>query len=102
MTDPSSGTNSSSSVRDKTNTNSVAKSIKETLTRHHGSLVSEVVVLIHELNRISVLWDERWFDLLNKLDIEMNSRFKKLSMESKRVHSNKSLSLGIPRTLIII
>ncbi|KAG3218229.1 hypothetical protein PC129_g10970 [Phytophthora cactorum] len=54
--------------------------------------VEGVRLLISELRRISILWDEAWISTLVKLSVDVSRRTSTLEKEANRVEKNASLS----------
>ena len=42
-----------------------------TLSKHSPELVVEIEVLVQELRRITVLWEELWLGTLNQLHVDV-------------------------------
>ncbi|KAF1328185.1 Phosphatidylinositol kinase, partial [Globisporangium splendens] len=63
------------------------------LNNHFTGLVSGVRLLVSELQRISILWDEAWITTLVKLSADVARRASTLEKEAARVEKNASLSL---------
>lgn len=59
-----------------------------------ASLVNEIRLLVLELQRISILWDEAWISGLMKLSADVSRRTSTLEKEAARVDKNASLSAG--------
>ncbi|KAJ3126559.1 Serine/threonine-protein kinase smg1 [Nowakowskiella sp. JEL0407] len=55
------------------------------------SLVSQVLKLIVEFQRVTVLWDELWFHKLAYIQNDVQKRLEKLERESERVRTNTTL-----------
>ncbi|KAG0722298.1 Serine/threonine-protein kinase SMG1 [Chionoecetes opilio] len=64
----------------------------DTLTKQIGSSISEVQMLVHELRRITVLWDELWLGTLSQHHTDMSRKCHQLSAEIARLNNNSSLS----------
>lgn len=69
------------------------EAVLEELRAESGDLVSGVRLLVTELQRISVLWDEAWISTLHKLSADVSRRANTLEKEAARVDKNLSLSL---------
>ncbi|TYZ62641.1 hypothetical protein PybrP1_006733 [[Pythium] brassicae (nom. inval.)] len=67
--------------------------VLEALQAESGDLVSGVRLLVTELQRVSVLWDEAWVSTLHKLSADVSRRASTLEKEAARVEKNLSLSL---------
>lgn len=63
-----------------------------TLTKQIGSSISEVQMLVHELRRITVLWDELWLGTLAQHHSDMSRKCHQLTAEIARLNNNSSLS----------
>lgn len=48
--------------------------------------------LVHELRRITLLWDELWLGTLNQQHIDVNRKLQQLEAEVKKVMNNASLT----------
>ena len=55
-------------------------------------MISEVRLLISELRRITLLWDELWLGTLNQHHQDVTRRLTQLDNEVKKVLNNTSLS----------
>jgi PI-3-kinase-related kinase SMG-1 len=55
-------------------------------------MISEVQLLVQELRRITLLWDELWLGTLNQYHSDVQRRFNQLDGEVKKVMQNHSLS----------
>ncbi|KFM68139.1 Serine/threonine-protein kinase SMG1, partial [Stegodyphus mimosarum] len=64
----------------------------ETLGSQDERTISEAKNLIHELHRITLLWDELWLGTLNMHQSEVNRRFSNLEKEICKVMNNTYLS----------
>ncbi|XP_022255031.1 serine/threonine-protein kinase SMG1-like, partial [Limulus polyphemus] len=64
----------------------------ETLGRQDARTIAEVKTLVHELRRITLLWDELWLGTLTLHHSEMCRRVSILEEEIKKVEGNSSLS----------
>lgn len=67
--------------------------VLEELNSNSGRLASEVQLLVSELRRISILWDESWINTLAKLSADVSRRSSTLEKEAARVERNLSLSI---------
>lgn len=67
-------------------------SLVDTLTKQIGSSISEVQMLVHELRRITVLWDELWLGTLSQHHSDMSRKCHQLTAEIARLNNNSSLS----------
>lgn len=67
--------------------------------RVSSGLVDGVSLLVSELRRISILWDEAWIAALVKLSTDVARRTSTLERESARVAKNTSLSTDEKREL---
>lgn len=57
-----------------------------------GSSISEVQMLVHELRRITVLWDELWLGTLAQHHSDMSRKCHQLTAEIARLNNNSSLT----------
>lgn len=55
-------------------------------------MIREVKQLVHELRRITLLWDELWLGTLNQQHIDVNRKLQQLEAEVKKVMNNASLT----------
>ena len=55
-------------------------------------MISEVELLVGELRRITLLWDELWLGTLNQHHADVTRRLNQLDNEVKKVITNASLS----------
>jgi PI-3-kinase-related kinase SMG-1 len=62
--------------------------------------VNHVKILVSELQRISLLWDELWFGTIQQYSPEIIKRVKKMEEEAKRLDKNTSLSDDEKRDLV--
>lgn len=65
-----------------------------------GSSISEVQMLVHELRRITVLWDELWLGTLAQNHSDMSKKCHQLTAEITRLNNNSSLSKSEKQQLI--
>ncbi|XP_055937546.1 serine/threonine-protein kinase SMG1-like isoform X2 [Argiope bruennichi] len=72
----------------------------ETLGSQDERTISEAKNLIHELHRITLLWDELWLGTMNMHQSEVNRRFLNLEKEISKVMSNQFLSKEEKREII--
>ncbi|XP_054706809.1 serine/threonine-protein kinase SMG1-like [Uloborus diversus] len=72
----------------------------ETLCNQDERTISEAKNLIHELHRITLLWDELWLGTLNMHQTEVNRRFLNLEKEIGKVMNNTHLSKEEKREII--
>ena len=55
-------------------------------------MISEVQLLVGELRRITLLWDELWLGTLMQHHQDVNRRLSQLESEVKKTHNNPDLS----------
>ncbi|CAG0894182.1 unnamed protein product [Cyprideis torosa] len=67
-------------------------SLLDSLKRKNREGMEEVQVLIRELRRISVLWEELWLGTLQQIHGEVSRRIKLLEEEYEKLKKNQSLS----------
>jgi hypothetical protein len=67
-------------------------SIIDILNAKNPSLVLELTKWIHELQRITVLWEEIWQLGLERINLEVNARIAKLQKDLVRINENATLS----------
>ena len=53
--------------------------------------VDHVKVLVSELQRISILWDELWFNSIQQYSTEVAKRVKKMEDEAEKLKKNDTL-----------
>lgn len=63
-------------------------------------MISEVKVLVGELRRITLLWDELWLGALNQHQHDVTRRLNQLENEVKKVQNNSNLSKAEKNTII--
>ena len=63
-------------------------------------MISDVQLLVSELRRITLLWDELWLGTLNQHHQDVTRRLTQLDNEIKKVMNNSSLSADLKTTLI--
>ncbi|CAH1794898.1 unnamed protein product [Owenia fusiformis] len=66
--------------------------IVDTLAQHNSQMITEVQLLVQELRRITLLWDELWLGTLNQQHQDVTRRISQLENEVKKVMNNTSLS----------
>eukprot|EP01135_Chromosphaera_perkinsii_P005703 Nk52_evm3s359 gene=Nk52_evmTU3s359 len=76
------------------------RTIMNSLNQHWPALVSEVQVLIDELRRITVLWEEQWLECLLQVQPEVSKKMKRLEAEAKRVNDNSTLDEETKRSIV--
>ncbi|XP_071960703.1 serine/threonine-protein kinase SMG1-like [Antedon mediterranea] len=74
--------------------------IVDTLSKHNPTLVSHIELMIRELRRITILWDELWLGTLNQLHLDVTRRLSTIDDEAKKVESNSSLSKDEKKAII--
>uniref|UniRef100_A0A2C9LZC5 non-specific serine/threonine protein kinase n=1 Tax=Biomphalaria glabrata TaxID=6526 RepID=A0A2C9LZC5_BIOGL len=75
-------------------------SIVETLSKLNPKMIAEVQLMVQELRRITLLWEELWLGTLNQYQADVQKRLAQLDAEIKRVEANKSLSKSMKATVI--
>ncbi|CAL1541344.1 unnamed protein product [Lymnaea stagnalis] len=75
-------------------------SIVETLSKLNPQMIAEVQLMVQELRRITLLWEELWLGTLNQHQADVHKRLAQLDAEIKRVEANKSLSKAMKTTVI--
>ncbi|CAK8695398.1 unnamed protein product [Clavelina lepadiformis] len=73
-------------------TNSCNQQVIQTLMEEDQSMVRDVQLLVTELRRITLLWDELWLGTLNQHQHDIVKRLQQLQDEAKRVNGNNTLS----------
>ena len=61
----------------------------------------QVTVLVGELRRVTLLWDELWLGSLAQYTSEMARQVKRFQEEAARLESNKSLSEQEKKQLLV-
>ena len=75
-------------------------SIVDALARNNPDMIAQVQLLVAELRRVTVLWDELWLGTLNQLQADVTRRLNQLESEIKKVNNNTNLSRDEKATLI--
>ncbi|XP_017781881.1 PREDICTED: serine/threonine-protein kinase SMG1 [Nicrophorus vespilloides] len=68
------------------------KSMVETLSNQAAETITQVQLLVKELRRIILLWDELWLGTLTQHQGEITKRQQQLEIEIEKVNSNLHLS----------
>ena len=68
------------------------QTIRIALDQHHHVMVEELESMIKELQRITVLWEESWLDLMVHRQGEVTRRMQQLTEEAQRLQENPALS----------
>ena len=63
-------------------------------------MIADVKLLVSELRRITLLWDELWLGTLNQHHQDITRRLAQLNSEIKKVANNASLSAEMKDLLI--
>ena len=79
-------------VKYSTDVNSCFSQILETLIKVNPRMVNEVQLLVSELHRITLLWDELWVGALGQTCQDLHKRISHLEVEVVKVIENKNLS----------
>ncbi|CAG8459304.1 17347_t:CDS:10, partial [Acaulospora colombiana] len=66
--------------------------IAESLDNTNGALIAEIRHVIRELQHITVLFEELWFNKISGLQLDINKRFHKIEREFERINDNLNLS----------
>lgn len=74
--------------------------IKSKLTKNHAQMMQEIELLIAELSRITVLWDEQWVSTLHELTQPITSRLRTMEEECARVRAIKTLTSSEKRRIV--
>src|SRR6218665_2361651 len=64
-------------------------------------MVNEVQVLVSELRRITLLWDELWFGTLTQIHQDVIRRLKQLENEVRKVQENSTLTPAEAKAIIL-
>ncbi|XP_005098211.1 serine/threonine-protein kinase SMG1 [Aplysia californica] len=75
-------------------------SIVDALSKLNPQMIAEVQLMVQELRRVTLLWEELWLGTLNQQQTDVQRRLAQLSTEIKRVEGNKSLSKAMKETVI--
>ena len=62
--------------------------------------VEQVKLLVAELQRISILWDELWYGTVQQYSTEVAKRVKRMEDEAKKLERNNTLSQDEKRALV--
>jgi PI-3-kinase-related kinase SMG-1 len=68
------------------------QAIRIALDQQHHTMVAELESMIKELQRITVLWEESWLDLMSHRQTEVTRRMQQLTEEAQRLQGNLALS----------
>ena len=63
-------------------------------------MIAEVQLMVQELRRVTLLWDELWLGTLNQQAADVQRRLAQLEAEVRRVQANASLSEDMKATVI--
>ncbi|GFO31315.1 serine/threonine-protein kinase smg1, partial [Plakobranchus ocellatus] len=74
--------------------------IVEALSKLNPQMIAEVQLMVQELRRVTLLWDELWLGTLNQQAADVQRRLAQLEAEVRRVQSNTSLSADMKATVI--
>lgn len=74
--------------------------ILETLSKKYGEEISQVKMLVSELRRITLLWDELWLGALNQHQTDIARRFLQLQTEVKVTEANVHLPQNVRDHLV--
>lgn len=74
--------------------------ILDTLSKKYGEQIAQVKMLVSELRRITLLWDELWLGALNQHQADISRRFMQLQAEVKLTDSNSHLPQGVRDHLV--
>ena len=75
--------------------------IVEVLKRKSPTAIDQVTVLVGELRRVTLLWDELWLGTLVQYSTEVQRQIKKFQDEAERLAANKSLSDQEKKDLLV-
>lgn len=64
-------------------------------------MTNEVQVLVSELRRITLLWDELWFGTLTQIHQDVVRRLKQLENEVRKVQENVNLTAEEAKAIIL-
>nr|NVI76409.1 no-on-and-no-off transient C [Cucujiformia] len=67
------------------------KNMVDTLSKQDPEIISQVQLLVKELRRITLLWDELWLGTLLQHNSELNKRQEQLEYEIEKVVDNPNL-----------
>lgn len=62
------------------------------LETSHPRLLSELCIVMAEMERLTVTWEERWAGLLGEAEVDVARRCVALAAEAARVADNATLS----------
>nr|CAB3266393.1 serine/threonine-protein kinase SMG1 [Phallusia mammillata] len=77
---------------EETGMNCCYKRVLQALSQQNEATVRDVQLLVVELRRITLLWDELWLGTLNQHQHDILRRLHQLQDEAKRVNSNTTLT----------
>ena len=75
--------------------------IVDVLKKKSPTAIDQVTVLVGELRRVTLLWDELWLGTLVQNSSEVTRQIKKFQDEADRLASNKSLSEQEKKDLLV-
>lgn len=76
-------------------------SMVDTLAKEEPRSVSEVQKMVHELRRITLLWDEFWVGTLGQYQADFSRRVAQLEKEVQKVKANSALVANTKSLLIL-
>lgn len=76
------------------------KSMVDTLSKQAPETINEVQLLVKELRRIILLWDELWLGTLAQHHSEINKRQQQLEIEMEKVYTNPHLTYEEKMSLV--
>ena len=89
---------------DNTNTLEMASAhakIVDVLKKKSPTAIEQVTVLVSELRRVTLLWDELWLGTLVQYSSEVQRQIKRFQEEADRLAANKSLSEAEKKDLLV-
>ena len=72
--------------------NDQADSLEKIRSKLSPTVVADVELVVRELRRITLLWDELWLGSLNQHYADIQKRLVSLNEEAKRLSANQSIS----------
>ena len=78
---------------EKSNLSEQTAALQRIKSKLNNVVVQDVELVVKELRRITLLWDELWLGSLNQHHSDIQKRLLGLAEEAKRLNSNTTLSI---------
>ena len=78
---------------EKSNLTEQTAALQRIKSKLNNVVVQDVELVVKELRRITLLWDELWLGSLNQHHSDIQKRLLGLAEEAKRLNSNTTLSI---------